>query len=564
MWGRARPIVATTRTPPPPVRVESESSPTQVYQRPLSEIVEDSGPDLDLLKLLQERRRQRRGGDGTYIPGANEPVEEILEIPPRPDSAPIDYGLQDEPITKTWYQDRPSRARPENLMADPMHDGASESPTPRRTPILIPREPPSSRPTIPLGELPSTASYAEMLALLRQNELMQRHQTEQQNELVRYLHDLNGWLARDVNNRQLELQGVEDRITHLQNALGNRVPPPYPVTYVAEQEPVIPLQSHAPQRFGDPDDFVIPPSRMGRLPPPMAYGQPPLGAFAPYPRTMFGEPASPPIIPTAPSMMPIIEVRGMAPPSRSRPTFKSPSPDQGRSRRAESAHVLDPTRRGSPQLPPPSAQPNIINVNIPPSHMHGTSHSPSRRRREGSRSPSPQIIHTTSHRRTQSPPTIIHDDRMSRRARSHRDGEPVIVMGEGSRRGERRSESGSRSPSPIILTGPSGSSRPRSSRRRRPQMVVSARGVIAVEAGVGVGRQARSLLQGHHPVQGDLGLNVGQSLFKSQVGPAALIVEVLNEQYMYQLLPGVRDPLASSWNHASALDPDPVPGKETD
>ncbi len=51
---------------------------------------------------------------------------------------------------------------------------------------------------------------------------MQRHQNEQQNELVRYLHDLNGWLARDVNNRQLELQGVEDRITHLQNALGAR------------------------------------------------------------------------------------------------------------------------------------------------------------------------------------------------------------------------------------------------------------------------------------------------------------------------------------------------------
>ena len=51
---------------------------------------------------------------------------------------------------------------------------------------------------------------------------MQRHQNEQQNELVRYLHDLNGWLARDVNNRQAELQGVEDRIAHLQNALAAR------------------------------------------------------------------------------------------------------------------------------------------------------------------------------------------------------------------------------------------------------------------------------------------------------------------------------------------------------
>ncbi len=56
---------------------------------------------------------------------------------------------------------------------------------------------------------------------------MQRHQNEQQNELVRYLHDLNGWLARDVNNRQAELQGVEGRIAHLQNALATgRAPPP--------------------------------------------------------------------------------------------------------------------------------------------------------------------------------------------------------------------------------------------------------------------------------------------------------------------------------------------------
>jgi hypothetical protein len=48
---------------------------------------------------------------------------------------------------------------------------------------------------------------------------MQRHQAEQQNELVRYLHDLNGWLARDVNNRQAELQGVESRIAHPRNVV---------------------------------------------------------------------------------------------------------------------------------------------------------------------------------------------------------------------------------------------------------------------------------------------------------------------------------------------------------
>jgi hypothetical protein len=53
---------------------------------------------------------------------------------------------------------------------------------------------------------------------------MQRHQNEQQNELVRYLTDLNIWLAKDVTNRQTELQGVENRIAHLQDAIAGRAP----------------------------------------------------------------------------------------------------------------------------------------------------------------------------------------------------------------------------------------------------------------------------------------------------------------------------------------------------
>ncbi|KAG8865449.1 hypothetical protein FRC20_009831, partial [Serendipita sp. 405] len=150
----------TTRTPPPPVQVESESTPTQTYQQPLSEVLKDSGPDLDLLKLLQETRRQRRGGDGTYIPGGNEPVEEVL--------CPVEFGFQDEPITAPWYKDRPRHTIPEILLkADSVHGKPSEAGTPTRTPILIPREPQFSRPIIPLGELPSNASYAEMLALLQ-------------------------------------------------------------------------------------------------------------------------------------------------------------------------------------------------------------------------------------------------------------------------------------------------------------------------------------------------------------------------------------------------------------
>ena len=37
-----------------------------------------TGPDLDLLKLLQDKQKQCRGGDGTFIPGGDEPVEEYL------------------------------------------------------------------------------------------------------------------------------------------------------------------------------------------------------------------------------------------------------------------------------------------------------------------------------------------------------------------------------------------------------------------------------------------------------------------------------------------------------
>lgn len=53
---------------------------------------------------------------------------------------------------------------------------------------------------------------------------MQRHQSDQQVELVRYLHELNQWLARDVNNRQRELQRVENRMNGLQASMLGGVP----------------------------------------------------------------------------------------------------------------------------------------------------------------------------------------------------------------------------------------------------------------------------------------------------------------------------------------------------
>jgi hypothetical protein len=68
VWVRPRTI---PRTPVPlPADDETERA---VPPQPAS-----SGPDLDLLRLLQNKRKQRRGGDGTFIPGGDEAVEEYM------------------------------------------------------------------------------------------------------------------------------------------------------------------------------------------------------------------------------------------------------------------------------------------------------------------------------------------------------------------------------------------------------------------------------------------------------------------------------------------------------
>ena len=53
--------------------------------------------------------------------------------------------------------------------------------------------------------------------------MRQRATTDQQQELVRYLTDLNQWLARDVNQRRNEIRGVEDGIENLRNRLHDRL-----------------------------------------------------------------------------------------------------------------------------------------------------------------------------------------------------------------------------------------------------------------------------------------------------------------------------------------------------
>lgn len=95
-------------------------------------------------------------------------------------------------------------------------------------------------PVVPLGTLPSTAAFQEMLELLRvsrmapnlniqshpeqENQVRQRATTDQQQELVRYLTDLNQWLSRDVNQRRDEIRDVENNLDALRDFIDHGLP----------------------------------------------------------------------------------------------------------------------------------------------------------------------------------------------------------------------------------------------------------------------------------------------------------------------------------------------------
>lgn len=74
MWGRPQTIYATPIMPRQRLEEPHEEPEQELQDRPASG---DSGSTVDLLRELQRRRRDRRGGDGTFIPGGDEVVEEI-------------------------------------------------------------------------------------------------------------------------------------------------------------------------------------------------------------------------------------------------------------------------------------------------------------------------------------------------------------------------------------------------------------------------------------------------------------------------------------------------------
>jgi len=55
----------------------------------------------------------------------------------------------------------------------------------------------------------------------QENRLAQVATVDQQRELMRYMADLNNWLARDVQDRQAEIRGVNARIENLRREVNN-------------------------------------------------------------------------------------------------------------------------------------------------------------------------------------------------------------------------------------------------------------------------------------------------------------------------------------------------------
>ena len=94
MWGRPRSMYRTpsprrrrVREPEAPEIDIQEATPSE---QPLELVVQDAGPDLDMLKLVQDRRRHRRGGDGIFDPVGEHVVEPIFVSKSQPKVHPVD------------------------------------------------------------------------------------------------------------------------------------------------------------------------------------------------------------------------------------------------------------------------------------------------------------------------------------------------------------------------------------------------------------------------------------------------------------------------------------------
>ncbi|KAF8639219.1 hypothetical protein AX17_001704 [Amanita inopinata Kibby_2008] len=126
----------------------------------------------------------------------------------RPPSAPGALG-GDEAQGRSWYLQRPDQSQP----APTTQQGTDAQRMQQQTNYV----PMPAGPTY--VQLPPI--FEQLMSFVRESHVAQTATYNQQQDLSRYMRELNEWLARDVNDRQDELRGVTARLDYLTNALLN-------------------------------------------------------------------------------------------------------------------------------------------------------------------------------------------------------------------------------------------------------------------------------------------------------------------------------------------------------
>ncbi|KAM6501107.1 hypothetical protein JOM56_004121 [Amanita muscaria] len=232
---------------------------------------------------------------------------------PEPTSAPGTVGGGD-PVPESWYrttQDQPP-------VTERPADGVAPQPeSTRREPAYVP---------LPPG--PQLMSFVRVsYPQWNQFHLAQTATYQQQQDLSRYMRELNEWLARDVNDRHDELNAVTARLDILTNALLSRQESPHFTT-------TMPMPVPHP-RFPSPTP-VVPPVVPPVIP---SVGHPVIPPVIPHHHHHHGTPRTPdpdftPVIPAPPQPPPPILSTTFVPPVHPGPPF--PQPVTGRSPRRDS------------------------------------------------------------------------------------------------------------------------------------------------------------------------------------------------------------------------------------
>ncbi|KAG6380162.1 hypothetical protein JVT61DRAFT_8251 [Boletus reticuloceps] len=281
--------------PPPrrrePIRQPRAEQPTSRETPPIPGRTHTPRPEHATHDVPPPRRQHSPGPErrpsvrppGDFLPGS------LYDH--RPGTAPGTVGGREPPPGPTsWYRRRPEGGivpPPGAIDGQPGRPGAQA-----QGPAYVPMPPGPTVVQLPL--------FDTLMAILREHRLAQLATVDQQRELMRYMGDLNDWLARDVQDRQAELRGVTARVDQLREDLGR---------FGVGAGPGMPMPQPQPQTGQALGGFIIPqvpPAPGGPIPPVIPPGQYPGGFFplgGPQPPVIpgIGSPGfHSPVIPEAP------------------------------------------------------------------------------------------------------------------------------------------------------------------------------------------------------------------------------------------------------------------------